>query len=172
MPGATGGAQPSAGNGAFSIIAPARAAQQSRLREITGTAYGSGGARITGPLAKSAGTVTGTAEFRYPEYHETAPAPQPVQQTQQPPSRVTGEGAETQRITGDDWARNSRVTGTEGLFARARNLTQRGAPRGAPAHARKFREVEHPDVPPSKITGSSGNTGGGTTVTVSGGARA
>ncbi|MEW6307023.1 MAG: CsoS2 family carboxysome shell protein [Verrucomicrobiota bacterium] len=168
-----GGSVPNGVSGAFSVVVPARAAQQSRVREVTGTAYG-GGARITGPLAKSAGVVTGTAEFRYPAHHETSAAqaaPQAAQQTEAKPGRITGEGEEARRITGDDWARNSRVTGTEGFFARARNLTQRGNPRGAGANAQRFREVEHVQAPPSKITGSSGNTVGGSVITVSGGAR-
>ncbi len=168
----TGGAAATVGSGAFSVVAPARAAQQSRLSEITGTAYGSGGARITGPLAKSPGAVTGTAEFRYPEYHEAAFTPQSVQQVEEKPSRITGEGTDARRITGDDWARNERVTGTEGLSSSAgRNLTQRGNPRGAAANAQRFREVEHPPVSPSKVTGSSGNAMSGSLITMSGGAR-
>ena len=162
----TGASAAAVASGAFSIAAPAHAARQSRAGEITGTAYGNGAGRITGPLAKSAGTVTGTAEFRYPEYNETAPQ-QPAQKT----SRVTGEGTEARRITGDDWTRTLRTTGTEGRSALARNLTQRGQPRGAAASARGFREVEHPDVPPSKITGSSGNSTSGSLITLSGGAR-
>ena len=135
---------------------------------MTGTAY-DGATRITGPLAKSAGTVTGTAEFRHP-IHGDAPVAAPIQKTETK-SRVTGEGTEARRITGDDWARNERVTGTEGTSSVARNLTQRGQPRGAVANARHFREVEHPPVPPSKVTGSSGSAMSGSLITVSGGAR-
>jgi len=38
-------------------------------------------------------------------------------------------------------------------------------------NARAFREVEHPAPAASRITGSSGNSGAGATVTLSGGAR-
>ena len=150
--------------GSFSVTPPARAAHA-----VTGTAY-DGATRITGPLAKSAGMVTGTAEFRHP-VHGDAPVAAPAQKTETK-SRVTGEGTEARRITGDDWARNERVTGTEGLSSSAgRNLTQRGQPRGVQANARRFREVEHPPVPPSKITGSSGSAMSCSLITVSGGAR-
>ena len=162
---------------AFSVISPARV--------VTGTAYESA-TRITGPLAKSAGMVTGTAEFRHPIHGDMPVAAQnkktdaqgrasaaggPMPGATETKSRVTGEGSEARRITGNDWARNERVTGTEGLSSTARNLTQRGQPRGAPANARRFREVEHPSVPPSKVTGSSGSTVSGSLITVSGGAR-
>ena len=87
--------------------------------------------------------------------------------------RLTGEGSQTGRqITGDAWNAMSRVTGTEGASSQARNPSERGAPRGAGANAVRFREeVEPAQVPPSRITGSAGNAGGGALVTLSGGAR-
>lgn len=66
----------------------------------------------------------------------------------------------------------SGVTGTEGASSQARNPSERGNPRGAGANASRFREEVKPvEVPPSRITGSAGNTGGGALVTLSGGAR-
>ncbi|MBI3343977.1 MAG: CbbX protein [Gammaproteobacteria bacterium] len=186
-PGATvtDGAQPVAqsakAKGAFSVTPPVRVAHAVAMHRVTGTVY-DGATSITGPLAKSAGMVTGTAEFRQPAHGAAQ-----VQKTDAPgrasvagdgmpgatetKSRVTGEGTEARRITGDDWARNERVTGTEGTSSTARNLTQRGQPRGVQANARRFREVEHPEAPPSKVTGSSGSAMSGSLITVSGGAR-
>lgn len=155
--------------GDFSVVSPARAAQSSEARRITGSAYGVGG-RITGPLARATGLVSGTPEFRYRD--ETGAvivqaAPQPAAEA--PAERITGEGRE-RRITGDAWDRGDRVTGTEGTASR-RNPTLRGDPRGNAMGARAFRDVETPAPAPSRITGSSGNASGGATVTLSGGAR-
>ncbi len=157
--------------GDFSVVSPARAAQASETRRVTGSAYGVGG-RITGPLARATGLVSGTPEFRYRD--ETGAvavpaAPQPV--TEPAPQRITGEGRE-RHITGDAWDRGNRVTGTEGPATR-RNPTLRGDPRGNAMSARAPRDVETPAPAPaaSRITGSSGNASGGAAITVSGGAR-
>ena len=86
--------------------------------------------------------------------------------------RITGEGREAgPRITGDDWTRSGRVTGTEGRWAQSRNPTMRGAGRGMGASAWANKEIERPEVPLAKVTGSSGNAGKGAVITVSGGAR-
>ena len=178
----------------FSIVSPARYAQEQRSR-ITGTAYG-GSERVTGPVNMATGLVSGTPEFRYrdemPGYapmgqYAHAPAPAyavphpglpaeamvpPPEAVAMPPARVTGEGRDVgARITGDDWARGERITGTEGRWAQGRNPTLRGGQREMYAGARQNRELERPDVPPAKVTGSAGNYGSGPVVTVSGGAR-
>jgi len=157
--------------GDFSVTSPARAAQSSEARRITGSAYGAGG-RITGPLARATGLVSGTPEFRYrdemgAEIVAVAPAPQPA--AEPAPERITGEGRE-RRITGDAWDRGDRVTGTEGAASR-RNPTLRGDARGNGVNARAFREVETPAPATSRITGSSGSSSAGALITVSGGAR-
>ena len=89
-------------------------------------------------------------------------------------SNITGEGMDTGlRITGDDWGRNERVTGTEGRSAMQRNPTRRGAsvgPMGMMAR-REAQEKKPVEAVPSRVTGSSGNTEKGAMVTVSGGAR-
>lgn len=151
----------------FSIVPPAREMQRSR---ITGNAWGTGG-RITGPVNLAAGLISGTPEFRYRDDVPVAQAA-PVEPPPAPVERITGEGREAGiRITGDDWARSGRVTGTEGHWAQGRNLTLRGAGRGMAAGAWANKERERPEVPEAKITGSSGNASKGPLVTVSGGAR-
>lgn len=161
--------QPQARPADFSIHSPARDAQS----RITGNAYGGIG-RITGPVNMAAGLVSGTPEFRYRDeggrVQMMAPAtPEALPQAM----RITGEGREGGTpITGDDWARGGRVTGTEGRWAQGRNLTLRGENRAMMAGARSNKELERPEAPPpSKVTGSSGNSGKGAMVTLSGGAR-
>lgn len=157
--------------GDFSVVSPARAAQSSEARRVTGSAYGVGG-RITGPLARATGLVSGTPEFRYRDEAAAVAVPAaPEPAAEAAPDRITGEGRE-RHITGDAWDRGGRVTGTEGPASR-RNPTLRGEPRGNAMGARAFRDVETPAPAPtaSRITGSSGNASGGATITVSGGAR-
>lgn len=150
----------------FSIATPARAAGESEVRRITGSAYGDKG-RITGPMARAMGLISGTPEFRYKDEVATtattaasAPAPE----------RVTGEGRE-RRITGDAWDRGDRVTGTEGRSAQRRNPTLRGDSRNTGMAARDKQEAQRPAPATSRITGSSGNASNGAMITVSGGAR-
>ena len=152
----------------FSIVSPARAAQQKAYEGVTGTEYSS--ERITGPVNKACGLITGTPEFR----HRDAGLQQGTQEEVVAAARrLTGEGSQAGRqITGDAWNAMSRVTGTEGASSLARNPSERGNPRGAGTSAPRFRdEVTPAEVPQSRITGSSGNTGGGALVTLSGGAR-
>jgi hypothetical protein len=85
-------------------------------------------------------------------------------------SRVTGEGQTAgHKITGDDWDRGDRVTGTEGSSAKRRNPSRNGPMSAMPTVERK-RNEEVPE-PVSKITGASGNTDRGALITYSGGAR-
>ncbi len=173
-PAITGNAMDAQGGrqaGDFSVTSPARSALASETRRVTGSAYGGSG-RITGSLARATGLVSGTPEFRYREDAATTAtaATPPAAATEPTPERITGEGRE-RSITGDAWDRSGRITGTEGHSATRRNPTQRGDPRGNGVNARAFREVEHPAPAASRITGSSGNSGAGATVTLSGGAR-
>jgi hypothetical protein len=187
--------------GAFSVRSPARAAQATRASGlITGTSYPQDEGRITGPFNLGRGVVTGTEDFRrrpeppsattaLPSALHPAPtatarsmppsAPHSVEGSatgspaESPRPRVTGEGLDGgTRITGDDWGRNERVTGTEGRSASARNPSRRGATVGAFAGARTFQESQARQTPPQRVTGSSGSTERGALVTVSGGARA
>ena len=154
----------------FSISTPARAAQQRQFNDVTGTGYNS--ERITGPVNKGGGLITGTPEFR----HRDVGLAQAVQAEAQAAAaqRLTGEGSQAGRpVTGDAWNAMSKVTGTEGASSLSRNPSARGNPRGMGMNAMRFREEEvaQPPVPDSRITGSSGNTGKGALVTLSGGAR-
>lgn len=155
----------------FSISSPARDAQRARkLSGVTGTRYEQG--HITGPFGLGEGKITGTEEFRFGGGEGAAPAaPQPAPAA--PRSNITGEGMDTGlRITGDDWGRNERVTGTEGRSAIQRNPTRRGGGTGAMAVMRRPADEGKPaEVAPSRVTGSSGNTDKGALITVSGGAR-
>lgn len=156
----------------FSISTPARAAQKKQFSDVTGTGYGS--ERITGPSNKANGLITGTPEFRHREVVPQQILPQVAQEEEVSAARrVTGEGSQNGRpVTGDAWSGLSRVSGTEGASTQSRNLSERGTPRGMGMSAIRFREeVQHPEVPDSRITGSSGNTGRGAMVTLSGGAR-
>ncbi len=152
----------------FSIVSPARAATERRSQEVTGGACNS--ERITGPINKASGLITGTPEFR----HCDAVSPLADQdKVVAAARRLTGEGNQNGRpVTGDAWSAQSRVTGTEGASSLTRNPSARGNPRGMGVNAQVFRAtVEHPAVPESRITGSSGSTSKGAIVTLSGGAR-
>lgn len=157
--------------GDFSIATPARSAQDSSLSRVTGTAYGAIG-RITGPINMAAGLVSGTPEFRYQEniapvvmIQAQAPAVEEIR------SRLTGDGREGGfAITGAAWRRNESVTGTEGNSTR-RNPTLRGDQRGVVIGASQMKDRDRPELPMSKITGSSGNDAKGSAITYSGGAR-
>lgn len=162
----------------FSVQSPARAAHSARERRggVTGTSYEQG-SRITGPFGMADDKITGTEQFRFdrrPASLAVSAAPQaaaPAAEAEasgRPVSRVTGEGS-GHRITGDDWDRGERVTGTEGSSARRRNPTRSGPMSAMPT----FQNKRNDDVPQpvSRVTGSSGNTERGSLITVSGGAR-
>ncbi len=176
----------------FTITSPFRAAHTEQKRRlvtgVTGTLYERGGTRITGPFGMAGGRVTGTEEFRFDQRstHPSLPPRNPLQPlvarkgasagdaspvpTPSAPSRVTGEGmVQGVRISGNDWSRNDRVTGTEGPSSRRRNPSRPG-PMSAMAPFQPKRNGET-EVPLSPITGSSGNTDKGAVVTFSGGAR-
>jgi hypothetical protein len=163
---------------AFSIVPPSRQVLERAADSlVTGSAFS--GQRITGPINKGGGLITGTPEFRHlpapsaPAVPTAAAAPAPAAEASAA-ARLTGEGSQSGiRVSGDAWQGRGRVTGTEGTSSLARNPSQRGQPRGAGASALRFRdEVERVEVPPSPVTGSAGNTSRGAAITVSGGARA
>ena len=159
--------------GIFSIVTPARRAQDSSLSRITGTASGAQG-RITGPVNLAAGLVSGTPEFRYrDDIYGTAPiASEQLQTPEGQRSRLTGDGREGGfAITGAAWRRNESITGTEGTSAARRNPTLRGNQRSMAMQVPALKDREHLQVAPSKVTGSSGSADTGSTITYSGGAR-
>ena len=163
----------------FSVMSPARAAQQQRDAQgaVTGTSYEQGN-RITGPFDMAGGKVTGTEQFRFDNrefqrrhFQATPPvaeAPVTMDEDLRQVSRVTGEGS-ARKVTGDDWDRGEHVTGTEGASARRRNPSRTGAKGAMPPFERK--RNQETDWPVSRVTGSSGNTDKGSLITVSGGAR-
>ena len=151
----------------FSIRPPARQAQERGTQAVTGSAFSN--QRITGPVNKAGGLITGTPEFRH---SEATPAEPPPLDVATGARRLTGEGSQSgARVSGDAWQASGRVTGTEGTSSLARNPSQRGAARDMGMNARQLRDVERAAQPESRITGSSGNTVKGAAVTLSGGAR-
>ena len=160
--------------GEFSVQSPQRAAhEETGFDGVTGNRTARPG-HITGPFGMAEGKVTGTEEARFgrrsapaaPEAAETAAM---IDGRVKP--RISGEGQDAGvRITGDDWDRNPRVTGTEGASALTRNPTRRGAMGSAMPPLSERRPDDVP-APVSKVTGSSGNTETGSLITYSGGAR-
>ena len=162
----------------FTVQSPARAAFADRENQggVTGTSYEKGN-RITGPFDMAPNKVTGTEQFRFdsksrqqPVVNETINSIEEDNSSSRPTSRITGEGQSSGlNITGDDWARGDRVTGTEGVSAIRRNPSRPGQNSAMPpAEKKRNEDVAKPDY---LITGSSGNTRDGQLVTFSGGAR-
>ncbi|AGA91641.1 Carboxysome shell peptide mid-region [Thioflavicoccus mobilis 8321] len=155
----------------FSIASPTQA---SRLpQQVTGAAHEGG--RITGPFGMASGKVTGTEEARFGRNGrvqvEAEVRAEPPTIDGRIKSRITGEGINAGlKITGDDWDRGERVTGTEGTSALARNPSRRGPTVPMAAAIAKARPENVPE-PVSKVTGGSGNTDKGALITYSGGAR-
>jgi len=151
----------------FSIMTPARQGRERRSGSVTGSALEN--ARITGPVNKAAGLITGTPDFRHAD---TAWRQAKDETCVAAAQRVSGEGNQQgRRISGDAWNADPRVSGTEGTSSLARNPSQRGQPRGVGSSAAGFRNLERPEIPDAVITGSAGSARRGAAVTVSGGAR-
>ena len=164
----------------FSVQSPAGSAHSARERQtgVTGSSYEQS-SRVTGPFAMADDKITGTEQFRFdrgnqrlagPQIQRAVAAPVSVDEDARPVSRVTGEGISAGlKITGDDWDRGNRVTGTEGVSARRRNPSRPGSKGSMPSLEAKRNEAV--PSPVSRVTGSSGNTQAGSLITVSGGAR-
>jgi hypothetical protein len=146
----------------FSIRSPQRAAHLRQARPDDSEAR-----RVTGSFAVGGGKVTGNVEF--------AGRPRAAGSGDKKPAhaRVSGEGSSKgPAITGDSWTDQSRVTGTEGQFASARNPTERG-PKAKPfAGSTVFKSQARHEEPKQLVTGMSGSfSQGGARVTLSGGAQ-
>ncbi|TPW18409.1 MAG: carboxysome shell protein CsoS2 [Halothiobacillaceae bacterium] len=156
----------------FSIVPPSRATQspaQNRRESVTGTRYEQG--RISGTFSLGEGKITGTEQFRFGDSKTRSAAPSVQVAEEMKVSRVTGEGLDIGlKITGNDWNRGERVTGTEGVSAAKRNPTRRGPISAMPTSVpKRNEEIERSDI---KVTGGSGgNSDKGAPVTLSGGAR-
>ncbi len=162
--------------GEFSVESPSHAAQEHQApASVTGTQYERG--HITGPFGMGVNKVTGTEQARFGRRNGGSSVeqelPAPAQEIEgRVKSRITGEGMDSGlKITGDDWERGDVVTGTEGSSAKGRNPTRRGGPMSAMAPLRVGSRNEELAEPVSKVTGGSGNTGKGSLITYSGGAR-
>ncbi|MGC9162210.1 MAG: CsoS2 family carboxysome shell protein [Thiomonas sp.] len=158
---------------AFSIVTPGHASLgRERDQGVTGSALGT--ERITGSINKAEGLITGTPEFRKQDVRRLQSLQQEQKDAlqQRAALRLSGEGSQQgPQISGDVWLAKSRVTGTEGTSSLVRNPSLRGEPRGAGRNAVSFRDIERPELPSSRVTGSAGTTERGAPVTVSGGAR-
>ncbi len=160
--------------GKFSVESPARSAHTNRSKNnsVTGNKY-EDSSKITGPFDMAANKITGTEQFRFDNKNLINEQTQQISEEtndSRPVSRVTGEGQSAGlNITGDDWDRGDRVTGTEGVSARRRNPSRMGGRSAMPEfEIKRNNELPEPDF---LITGSSGNTRDGQMVTFSGGAR-
>lgn len=145
----------------FSIRSPQRAAQ---LR-AAGTATAAASERVTGAFAAGGSKVTGNLEFAgRPRLRQAG--------DMAGHGRLTGEGISHGHVTGDAWSDQSRVTGTEGAFAAARNPSERG-PRAKPfAGAGKFKQQATHEEAKQLVTGMFGYfSKTGARVTLSGGAQ-
>jgi hypothetical protein len=159
--------------GDFSVQPPAHASDRlAGSSAVTGSQYEQG--QITGPFGMGTGKVTGTEQARFgsgPNQADVVPPAAESQTSGRVKSRITGEGQNAGlKITGDDWDRGDRVTGTEGSSAVVRNPSRRGAPMSAMG-ARAGAPAEAPPTPANLVTGSSGSTETGSLITYSGGAR-
>jgi len=170
----------SAGNSwkEFSVKSPSRDKySEKNTQGVTGNEY-ENGSKVTGPFDMAVDKVTGTDKFRFEpnknitykqkmEIEEAARAAKTPEK--RVASRITGEGQSVGNVTGDDWDRGDKVTGTEGASSRKRNPSRAGFMSAMPPmEVKRNDETEKPDF---LITGSSGNTREGQLVTFSGGAR-
>ena len=162
----------------FSVNSPSRDRYAAKNTQgVTGNEY-ENGSKITGPFDMALDKVTGTEQFRFePNKNITYKQKMQLEESKinenlkekEVISRITGEGQSVGNVTGDDWDRGDKVTGTEGTSARKRNPSRAGMMSAMPSlENKRNEETEKPDF---LITGSSGNTREGQLVTFSGGAR-
>ena len=170
----------SAGNSwnEFSVKSPSREKySEKNTQGVTGNEY-ENGSKITGPFGMAVDKVTGTEKFRFePNKNITYKQKMQIEEADRAAktpekrvaSRITGEGQSVGNVTGDDWDRGDKVTGTEGASSRKRNPSRAGNMSAMPPlEVKRNEETEKPDF---LITGSSGNTREGQLITFSGGAR-
>jgi hypothetical protein len=147
----------------FSVRSPQRAAHLLAGTAAAATTGNSG--RITGSFAVGGGKVTGNSEFLV--------RPRTVQTGDKPPahSRISGEGMDGGRITGDAWGTHRAVTGTDGDFAAGRNPSARGPKAKAFAGSTVFKTQAVYEEPKQLVTGMFYFAKTGARVTLSGGAQ-
>ena len=147
----------------FSVRSPQRAAHL-----LAGTALpapASNAGRITGSFAVGGGKVTGNGEFLM--------RPRSLQAGDKPPAhnRISGEGMDGGKITGDAWGAHRAVTGTDGAFAADRNPSERGPKAKAFAGSTVFKSQAVYEEPKQLVTGMFYFAKSGARVTLSGGAQ-
>jgi hypothetical protein len=143
----------------FSVRSPQRAAHL-----VAGSAAPGAPSRITGSFALGGDKVTGNGEFlarsRYAQADE-----KPAH------TRISGEGMQAGRITGDAWSAHPAVTGTDGAFAADRNPSARGKKAKAFAGSTTFKSRAVYEEPKQLVTGMFYFAKTGARVTLSGGAQ-
>ena len=128
----------------------------------------------TEPVQQAVYAPAPVEQAQAPQAAMYAPAaPQSAEAIAMHAQRITGEGREDGfAVSGDNWSRTPGMTGTEGHVAQGRNPSLRVGEVQQPVNnAYHNKELERPEVPAAKVTGSSGNTHDGAVITVSGGAR-
>ncbi len=121
--------------------------------------------RITGSFAVGGDKVTGNSEFLV--------RPRSVQAGDKPAAhnRISGEGMDGGKITGDAWGAHRSVTGTDGAFAADRNPSVRGPKAKAFAGSTAFKSQAVYEEPKQLVTGMFYFAKSGARVTLSGGAQ-
>jgi hypothetical protein len=147
----------------FSVRSPQRAAHLLAGTAMSAPAANTG--RITGSFAVGGDKVTGNSEFLV--------RPRSVQTGEKPPARqrISGEGMDGGKITGDAWGEHAAVTGTEGAFAAGRNPSARGPKAKAFAGSAAFKSQAVYEEPKQLVTGMFYFAKSGARVTLSGGAQ-
>jgi hypothetical protein len=147
----------------FSVRSVQRAAHL--LAGTAAPAPAGNASRITGSFAVGGGKVTGNGEFLL--------RPRSVQAGDKPPAhnRISGEGMDGGKITGDAWGAHRAVTGTDGAFAADRNPSERGPKAKAFAGSTVFKSQAVYEEPKQLVTGMFYFAKSGARVTLSGGAQ-
>jgi hypothetical protein len=147
----------------FSVRSPQRAAHLQAAS--AGPAPVGDVSRITGSFAVGGGKVTGNMEFM------ARPRAQQAGDKPAAHNRVSGEGIDGGRISGDAWGAHRSVTGTDGAFAADRNPSQRGPKAKAFAGSTVFKSQAVYEEPKQLVTGMFYFAKSGARVTLSGGAQ-
>jgi len=141
----------------FSVRSPQRAAHL--VAANTADAPG-----ITGSFAVGGDKVTGNVEF-LARPRTRAAGDKPAH------TKISGEGMDVGRITGDAWGAHPAVTGTDGAFAAERNPSARGPKARAFAGSTAFKSQAVHEEPKQLVTGMFYFAKTGARVTLSGGAQ-
>jgi len=144
----------------FSVRSPQRAAHL----VAANTADGQAGSAITGSFAVGGDKVTGNVEF-LARSRTRAAGDKPAH------TKISGEGMDAGRITGDAWGAHPSVTGTDGAFAAERNPSTRGPKAKAFAGSTAFKSQAVYEEPKQLVTGMFYFAKTGARVTLSGGAQ-